>query len=175
MAEYLVIATSLHPESNSRVMAVELARVLTAAGGDVELLDLRTHPLPLCDGSSAYGDPNVGVLGGKVRAARVIFVATPVYNFDANAAAKNLLELTGSAWENKIVGFLCAAGGAQSYMSIMAMANSLMLDFRCIILPRFVYAVEKDFSGDKITNEAVSERIGELARAAGQLQNTPAA
>ena len=47
-----------------------------------------------------------------IEAARVIIVATPIYNYDANAAAKNLVELTGSAWEDKTVGFLCAAGGA---------------------------------------------------------------
>src|SRR5215203_4285780 len=117
MAEYLVIATSLHSESNSRLMATELARELTATGAEVELVDLRAYPLPHCDGQAAYGDPNVGVLSAKVRAARVIFVATPIYNFDANSAAKNLVELTGGAWENKIVGFLCAAGGALSYMS----------------------------------------------------------
>jgi FMN reductase len=173
MAEYLVIAASLHPESNSRIMAKELAQVLTASGAEAELVDLREFPLPPCDGQSAYGDPNVGVLSGKVRAARVLFVATPIYNFDANSVAKNLLELTGSAWENKIVGFLCAAGGALSYMSILGFANSLMLDFRCIILPRFVYGVEKDFSGDKISNAAITERIGELARAARQLHNEP--
>ncbi len=51
-----------------------------------------------------------------------------------------MIELAGSAWEDKIVGFLCAAGGMSSYMSVMAYANSLMLDFRCVIIPRFVYA-----------------------------------
>jgi FMN reductase len=38
---------------------------------------------------------------------------------------------------NKVVGFLCAAGGKSSYMSVMRLANSLMLDFRCLIIPHF--------------------------------------
>src|SRR4051812_30939474 len=97
-------------------------------GSDAEHIDLRQFPLPLCDGDAAYSDPNVNILGAKITAARVILVSVPIYNYDANAAVKNLVELTGSAWEEKIVGFACAAGGQSSYMSIMALANSLMLD-----------------------------------------------
>ena len=90
-------------------------------------------------------------------------MATPVYNFDANAAAKNFIEITGQAWENKVVGFLCAAGGDKSYMSIMALANSLMLDFRCVIIPRFVYASSSAFSNGAVTDETVVDRIYELS------------
>ena len=60
-----------------------------------------------------------------------------------------MIELTGSSWEDKIVGFLCAAGGTTSYMSVMAYANSLMLDFRCVIIPRFVYATGNAFDDDE--------------------------
>ncbi|MEY2550767.1 MAG: hypothetical protein QOG12_911, partial [Verrucomicrobiota bacterium] len=79
------------------------------------------------------------------------------------AAAKNLVELTGSAWEEKVVGFLCAAGGMSSYMSVMAFANSLMLDFRSVIIPRFVYATGRAFEGDDLKDPQVGERIEELA------------
>ena len=48
----------------------------------------------MCDGEAAYADPNVAKLTAKIGAARVIFVGTPIYNFDANAAVKNLVELT---------------------------------------------------------------------------------
>ena len=92
-----------------------------------------------------------------------IVVATPIYNYDASAAAKNLVELTGRAWQNKVVGFLCAAGGDGSYMSIMALANSLMLDFRCVIVPRFVYATGGAFAAlgsrlDVIEHERARKR-----------------
>jgi len=90
-------------------------------------------------------------------------LATPVYNYDVSAAAKNMVELTGSAWEDKVVGFLCAAGGMGSYMSVMSFANSLMLDFRCLIIPRFVYATGDSFTGDKVTDTKVAKRIGHVA------------
>jgi FMN reductase len=92
-----------------------------------------------------------------------ILVAAPVYNYDVAAAAKNMIELTGSAWEDKIVGFLCAAGGRGSYMSVMAYANSLMLDFRCVIIPRFAFATSDAFDGERISDKKITQRIKQVA------------
>src|ERR1700733_4845436 len=127
-ADYLVISTSLNPGSNSRLMALKAFELLNKHG-HAEYLDLREHPLPMCDGDSAYGDANVAKLNSKIKAARMILLAVPVYNYSFSAAAKNLIELTGRAWNDKTVGFLCAAGGKSSYMSIISLANSLMFDF----------------------------------------------
>jgi FMN reductase len=87
----------------------------------------------------------------------------PIYNYASGASAKNLIELTGSAWSDKVVGFLCAAGGHSSYMSILGLANSLMLDFRCLINPRFVYTDGSAFEGGQITDSEIKKRIEELA------------
>jgi NAD(P)H-dependent FMN reductase len=167
MSEYLVISSSLRPGSLSRQMGLFVAAEL---GDAAEHVDLREFPLPLCDGEAAYSDPNVEKLRAKIQAARVILVATPVYNYDANAVVKNLIELTGSAWEDKIVGFACAAGGQASYMSIMALANSLMLDFRCVIIPRFVYATGDDFHEKNTPRPALAQRLKQLAEAAKRLR-----
>ncbi len=169
-AEYVIISASLRGASLSRVMAEALRDAYSKLGATNTLVDLREFVLPLCDGEAAYDHAHVTTLSGMLRAARVIIVATPIYNFDANAAAKNLVELTGSAWEDKVVGFLCAAGGGSSYMSIMGLANSLMLDFRCLIIPRFVYAHGKDFVEGKPT-PPLAERISELAAASLKIRN----
>jgi len=165
----LIISSSLNPVSHSRFLAEEAARVLAADGTPAVMLDLRDLPLPICDGDAAYGHPNVARARDLVRAADGLLVATPVYNYDASASIKNLVELTGRAWEGKVVGFLCASGGQNSYMSIMALANSLMLDFRCVILPRFVFAVERDFGPDGITQPDVATRTAQCARHAAAL------
>jgi FMN reductase len=60
----------------------------------------------------------------------------------------------------KTVGFLISAGGHGSYMSVMPFANSLMLDFRCWIVPRFVY-VPQDFAGETLPPE-IDTRLDEL-------------
>ena len=169
--EYLIISTSLRSASLSRVMAEAAREEYAKLGVAHQLIDLREYVLPLCDGEAAYGHPHVTTLSALIEAARVIIVATPIYNYDANAAVKNLVELTGSAWENKTVGFLCAAGGASSYMSVMSLANSLMLDFRCLIIPRFVYAQGDDFIDKKKPKEEILERVHALADASMKIRN----
>ena len=47
-------------------------------------------------------------------------------------------------------------------MSPMTFANSLMLDFRMFVLPRFVYATAEDWDGDRLSEE-IGERIDEFA------------
>jgi FMN reductase len=74
-----------------------------------------------------------------------------------------MIELTGSSWEDKIVAFLCAAGGMSSYMSVMAYANSLMLDFRTVIIPRFVYATGDAFDGDQLVDQKIEKRVQQVA------------
>ncbi|MCE0523636.1 MAG: NAD(P)H-dependent oxidoreductase [Methylacidiphilales bacterium] len=169
--EYLIISASLRSASLSRIMAETLAAAYAKLGATHQLIDLREYVLPLCDGEAAYEHPHVTTLSALIEAARVIVVATPIYNYDANATAKNLVELTGSSWENKTVGFLCAAGGASSYMSIMGLANSLMLDFRCLIIPRFVYAKGEDFNSKKTPTAEMAKRIHDLAEASIKIRN----
>jgi len=163
MARYLVVSTSGNPDSNSRRMGRIAFRRLEKAKVECAWLDISELELPLCDADACYTMPGSQKVSKALKAADGILLATPVYNYDVSAAAKNLVELTGSAWEDKVVGFLCAAGGMNSYMSIMAFANSLMLDFRSVIIPRFVYATGRAFESDEIKDKEVGERIDELA------------
>lgn len=163
MAKYLVVSTSGNPDSNSRRMARLAFAHLQKAKVDCVWLDISELDLPLCDADKCYAQPSAQQVSKAVEAADGILIATPVYNYDVSAAAKNLVELTGSGWEEKVVGFLCAAGGMNSYMSVMAFANSLMLDFRSVIIPRFVYATGRAFEDDDLKDDKVGERIEELA------------
>ena len=144
-------------------MAVHAATSLDSLGANVDFIDLQQVKLPLCDGDTAYSDPEVEKTRTRIEKAAGVLVAAPVYNFYMTAAVKNLVELTGSAWEVKVVGFLNAAGGYSSYMSVMSIANSLMLDFRCVIVPRFVYATGSAFRDGAVSDKKLAERIDELA------------
>lgn len=166
---YLVISTSLNPDSKSYLLARETESQLKAAGQKVEFLDLRKIKLPLCDGAAAYGRTGVKRVTDKIRKASCILIAVPIYNYDVGAAAKNLVELTGEGWAEKTVGFLCAAGGRSSYMSVMGLANSLMLDFRCLVIPRFVYADRTAFKSGAIADDTIRQRIEEFVAKAVSL------
>jgi FMN reductase len=163
MPKHLVISTSGNPHSNSRRMGRVAFAHLQKQNVDCDWIDINEMDLPLCDADKCYGMPGSRKLSAAIEAADGILVAAPVYNYDVAAAAKNMIELTGSAWENKIVGFLCAAGGTASYMSVMAYANSLMLDFRSVIIPRFVFATNDAFDGDNITDKKITEHIKTVA------------
>ncbi|MEZ4862172.1 MAG: NAD(P)H-dependent oxidoreductase [Caldilineaceae bacterium] len=164
----IVISCSLHPQSRSYVLAYQAVENLRQLGVEAPLYDLRTHPLPFCDAVAAHKRPEAQEIIEAIRGAQTVLMAVPIYNYDVNAAAKNLLELGLRAWNHKLVGFLCSAGGRASYMSVMGFANSLMLDFRCLIVPRFVYATKDDFGDDRqesmyIQSETILARVAELA------------
>jgi len=163
MPKYLVVSTSGNPSSNSRKMGRVAFDYLQNAGVKCDWLDLKEIDLPLCDADTCYEQPTAQKLSAAIKAADGLIVAAPVYNYDVSAAAKNMIELTGRAWEDKVVGFLCAAGGTSSYMSVMAYANSLMLDFRCVIIPRFVFATGEVFDDDKLTDVKIVRRIEQVA------------
>ena len=163
MSKILIIESSLNKNSKSQRLAKQAYSYLTKE--ETTLINLGDYNLPLCDGNSVYADPNVQKLTKELETAKGVLIATPIYNYTINSALKTAIECTGKkGWANKSVGFLVAAGGAGSYMAIMSIANSLMLDFRCLILPRFVYSVSDDFGEDEVTNPKVKERVSKLAK-----------
>ena len=157
---YLVISTSLREGSRSKVMAKTLAESVK----DSEFFDLQKKPLPMCDGDKCYDLPEVISFRKKIKNAKGIIMAIPIYNFNVSSGAKNVIELGGKMLYDKVFGFICAAGGKSSYMSVMSFANSLMIDYRCFIIPKFVYALKNDFDGNNITSPEIKQRISELGK-----------
>ena len=141
-----------------------MAKYLANYLDGTEFFDLQDNPLPMCDGDECYDLPEVLAFREKVKNADGIIMAIPVYNFNVSSGAKNIVELGGRMLYDKTFGFICAAGAKSSYMSVMSLANSLMIDFRCYIIPKFVYATKHDFENEKITNKEIEERIKELAK-----------
>jgi len=139
-----------------------MAKALSKNLNEVEFFDLQKNPLPMCDGDKCYDLPEVIVFRKKVESAKGIIMAIPIYNYNVSSGAKNIIELGGRMLYDKVFGFICAAGGKSSYMSVMSFASSLMIDYRCFIIPKFVYALKSDFNENEITNPDIKERIDEL-------------
>ena len=157
----LIVATSLSGKSRSQRLARLAEGKLRTTGAAHTFLDLREHPLPFAGSKAGWSDLNVDTVRQLTGAATHVLFAVPVYNYDVNSVAKNYIELMGEdALGGKTVGFLISAGGQGSYMSILGFANSLMLDFRCWIVPRFLY-VAKDWEGESLPPE-LDERLDEL-------------
>lgn len=161
----LLISSSLNPKSKSRILALRAKELLeTYSEVELEYVDLMDLELPMCDGGAAYGHPQVVELNKKVEAADGFLVSTPIYNYSSNGAIKNVIDLTGNDWKDKFVGFLAAAGGSLSYMAPMELANSLMLNSRCHILPRYVYTDGSAFVNGEISNADIDLRIEQLVK-----------
>ncbi len=161
---HLIISTSLNPNSRTRVMAEQALKEFQKNNKKTELIDLTNIELPFCDGNKCYEDPVVIDLTKTIAHAESLLIVSPIYNYDLNAVAKNLLELTGSGWNEKVVGFICNAGGMGGYMSVMPFANSLMLDYRCKVIPRFVYSTSAAFKDHKLKDDKIKNRIEELVK-----------
>ncbi len=160
----LVLSTSLNANSKSRLLAQSFQSELEASGASVDWLDLQEHELPFCGVEGAWDNAEVKALRTRVEACDGILVASPIYNYDVNAAAKNFIEFTGGAWTQKVVAMAVSAGGLRSGMAPLGFINSLMLDFRCIVLPRYVYAVDDAYDDSGQPSEATVERINDLSR-----------
>src|SRR5438309_8122790 len=135
MPKHLVISTSGNPDSNSRRMGRTAFQHLQKKKVDCDWIDIREMDLPLCDADKCYGMPGSKKLSAAIEAADGILIAAPVYNYDVAPATKTMIAVTGSAWENKSVGFPCAAGRHAGSMSGMTSANRLIPACSCVRTP----------------------------------------
>lgn len=159
----VVFGTSLDPESRSQVLARELHTRLGARAIESTLVDLRDVALPACGAPGCYEHPATAAVRATAERATHIVLSAAIYNYQVSASAKNLVELLGAGpLADKTIGLMCSAGATTSYMSLMSLANSLMLDFRCWIVPRFVYALRDDVRDDAIHNPEVDARLDRL-------------
>lgn len=154
-----IIATSLNEGSKSQALALRFKHIVIADGVEVELIDLRELSLPLAGGSQSWSSQDAQVISKAVKASSHIVFAVPIYCYDVNAAAKNVIELVGADFSKKVVSFICAAGGAMSYMSVMGFANHLMLDYRSVIVPRFVYVAPDDWDGEALKQDSAQRLV----------------
>ncbi|MDX6367128.1 MAG: hypothetical protein QOK30_2204 [Nocardioidaceae bacterium] len=81
-------------------------------GVDVDVVDLRDHPLPMFDGAPPaytlrdYPSADVARLGRRIDEADGFVLLTPEYNHGYSAALKNAMDHTFVEWQRKPVAFV---------------------------------------------------------------------
>ena len=93
---HLIISTSLNPNSRNWILTKHALKVFNEKGIAAEIIDLKDFDLPMCDGEFSYKNENATILNKKISNVQTILICSPIYNFDLNAAIKNVLELTYS-------------------------------------------------------------------------------
>lgn len=159
MQNVTIIATSLNPHSKSQILARQMEAHLVSDGFQAELFDLRDLDIGMAGPKENWGNQDIARIAESVKQASHVVFAVPIYCYDVNSAAKNIIELMGRSFTNKVISFLCAAGGGNSYMSVMSFANHLMLDFRSVIVPRFLYTQDSDWTEEGTLHESIQERF----------------
>jgi NAD(P)H-dependent FMN reductase len=82
------------------VLASTAAGFLKEIDLHVNLYDLRNYDLDFCGIPIARDNEGLSELKSAIEQSAAVLLAVPIYNFDVNAAGKNLLELTGRSWTN---------------------------------------------------------------------------
>lgn len=117
--------------------------------------------------SNVYQDENFELLYNAIKSANGVFIAAPVYNWSLGGVVKNIIEATGStgengrrsAWFDQIVTFLCSGSLHHGYMAYSSLAQSLMLDFKCIVNPYVVYSTDRDWVDEGELSEQLRNRL----------------
>lgn len=159
---FVIISSSLDPNSRSDKLAESCRARLTEQGQEAQLIRLRDHSLPAFDNGTVFQSDAYNFLHQEVGAADSLVLASPVYNWGCCAELKKFIEAIGStppdgslrsALFDKVVTFVNAAGLPHSYMAFGATALSLMLDFKCIINPYNLYVHNRHWEDSALIAE----------------------
>ena len=108
----VITGTTRRGRFSERVAAWVLARLEQHEGFEVELVDLRDHPLPFFDGDAPartgrdYADEAVARFGRVIDRAHGYVILTAEYNHGYPAVLKNALDSTFAEWRRKPVTFV---------------------------------------------------------------------
>lgn len=162
MKRVTIIATSLSEDSKSQVLARNFEELLNKDGVECERFDLREMDLPFAGPAKSWESVDAKKLADSVGKSSHVVFAVPIYCYDVNSAAKNVIELIGRSFSKKVIGFICSAGGSNSYMAVLGLANHLMLDFRSIIVPRFLYVDGDSWVDENSLGPEIRDRMERL-------------
>jgi NAD(P)H-dependent FMN reductase len=143
-------------------MCVDLLR---ERGADADFVSLKGKLSSGFDDSTIYESPGYHDLHKLTAAADGLIFASPVYNWGLCAELKKFIECIGSTSEDgsrkgaffdKVVTFVVSAGLPHSYMAYTPIANSMMMDFKCVVNPYVAYIHNRHWNGDALVDEAKS-------------------
>jgi NAD(P)H-dependent FMN reductase len=158
----LIISSSLDVASRSERLAKMCSDYLADAGHDARFLSLKDHRLEGFDNGQLHDSKSYLELHQAVTEADGLVFASPIYNWGCCAELKKFVEYVGStppdgtkrgAFFDKVVTFVNSAGLPHSYMAFTSLANSMMLDFKCIVSPYNIYAHNQHWNGEILENE----------------------
>lgn len=170
--EITIVSSSLDVQSKSRKLATTCKEQLEIQGIANVLIDLYGINFPKFDNGSIYSSHLYQSIHQSIDRSDAIILCSPVYNWNICAELKNFIEAIGStppdksrkwAFYDKVIMFVNNGGLPHSYMAFTSLANSLMMDFKCIINPYSVYTYDKHWNSDgTLTSDAMPRILKSL-------------
>jgi NAD(P)H-dependent FMN reductase len=133
----------------------------------VDLLDLAAYRVSFADGRplDAYGDDTARVVG-RVVAADICLLATPIYRASYSGALKNLLDLVPlEGLRGKVCGLMAMGATAHHYLALDAQLRPVLAWFGAHLVPGGVYLQSEHFREGRLADERARGELTALARA----------
>ena len=161
--QVLAVVGSLNETSVTRVVILHLADQLRAAGGGVDVLDLRAAELPLYDPDAAYTHPGYPALKQRVVAADVFILGTPDYHGSISSAMKNFLDHFWHEFSGKL--FCPVVASHEKGLTVIDQLRTVARQCYAWAIPYGVSFAEKtDVANGAIVSDAFKKRLEMLAR-----------
>jgi NAD(P)H-dependent FMN reductase len=170
----VVTGTTRRGRFSEKVAAWVVERLAARGDLDVELLDLRDHPLPFFDQAPPaytlrdYPNDEVARLGGTLDRADGFVVLTAEYNHGYPAVLKNAMDHTFVEWHRKPIAFVGwgNVGGARAIEQLRAVAvefEMAPLRHAVHVLPDVMVPAMRADEGDLSAFASLDPKLDRLA------------
>jgi NAD(P)H-dependent FMN reductase len=159
----LLIVGSPREKSTTRVALNHLADQLRAAGCDVDLLDLRTEPLPPYNPDTSYANPAFAGFKRRIVEAQVIVLGSPDYHGSVSSTLKNFLDHFWQELAGKLIGHVVSSH--EKGLTVIDQLRTMARQCYAWTLPYAVSLQEKvDVTDSAVTSDALKQRLEMFAR-----------
>jgi FMN reductase len=159
-----IVGSATPPGRLRRAVAAALDRA-SAAGADVDLIDLAERALAPADGRppAELTDDTASVVDA-IAAADAVLLATPVYRGSLTGVLKNLLDhVPVEALERKPVAIVAMGASPHHYLGAERHLRDVLSFFGADVLPVAGYLTSADFAAGEPTAGAAAELDGLVA------------
>ncbi len=166
----LAVAGSLNEQSTTHAAVGIVAEAARKAGAEVEIFDLRKHPLPIydCRSDETTYPETVKMFKEKMLEADGFILGSPEYHGSISGVLKNALDFIGAReLEGKAVALVGTAGGAMGATNTLNAMNIICRTLHAWPLPSMV-SVPQSYMAFKpdgtLKDEKLQKRLEDLGQ-----------